>query len=136
MDDTRSDLTHGQNRPQQEESKHPDEWRRDLEPNRMAGQNLGPRSVEREVPIPTAFDLKALHQILPELTDDELRQIPILSAGTRLEQGATYLLLGNDAREQIRAMGSMEVPADRYVVPKDRVPYPLWNRLLGVDRPG
>ena len=136
MDDTRGEPSKGQHKPQHESTQPNDEWRRDLEPNRMAGQNIGPASREREVPIPTAFDLKALHQLLPDLTDDELRQIPILRPGTRLEQGATYLILRNDTREQIRAMGSMEVPPDQYVVPKDRVPYTLWNRLLGVDRTG
>jgi len=111
----------------QTEQKHPDEWNRDLNPDRLAGQNIGsassaaPDRMNR-----TAYDVKPVHRALRDMADDELKQIPILEAGTRLQQGATYLDLERGA---FTATAEMSVHTDQNVVPKDGVHYETWNRL-------
>jgi hypothetical protein len=141
--ETKSNKTESHNRPQAEmeakpqtEQKHPDQWERDLNPNRMAGQNIGERSADREQGLPTAYDVKEVHRALnDQFIDDELKQIPILPEGQRLQQGATYLDLSDAERREFTATGEMAAePGNRYV-PKTEVPYSLWNRLRGVENP-
>jgi hypothetical protein len=116
---------------------HPrDAWQRELDPEMMAGRNYdleGPHP-EKQNP-PTAYDLKGLHRRLDEFTDDELQRIPVLPAGSRLEQGATYLDLGESHPREFTATAGMEAGPDNRYVPKTEVGYPLWNRLLGVRNP-
>lgn len=120
----------------QTEKKHPDQWERDLNPDRMAGQNIGERSADREQGLPSAYDDKDVHRSLhDQFADDELKRIPVLPAGQRLQQGATYLDLRDPEREEFTATGEMSAGADNRYVPKDEVPYSLWNRLRGVDDP-
>jgi hypothetical protein len=116
-------------------SQHPDEWRRDLNPDSAAGQNHGPRGSLREKDAPTAYDLKDLHRRMRELPDDELKQIPVVPAGARLEQGATYIDLASGAVEEFTATGQMEAGRGHCYVPKSEVDYELWNRLIGVTDP-
>ena len=80
----------------------------------------------------TAFDVKPVHRALDGLNDEELKQIPVLEAGTRLQQGATYLDL---ARGEFTATGEMAVGSGQKVVPKDGVHYDTWNKLVGRERP-
>ena len=112
-----------------------DEWDETLHPDRLAGQNAGP-AAEREVATRSAHDTKEVHRALSGFTDDELRQIPILPAGARLQQGATYVDLAAARREEIRASGGLSAHPGHYWVPKDRVPYTIWNRLIGEPKPG
>ena len=119
----------------QKQVKHPDEYQDDLSPNRMAGQNVGPDVVDRVRPIPTAYDAKQLHRALDDFTDDELKQIPILPVGERLQQGATYIDLAENRPSEFKSTGGAEARAGHFLVPKDRVPYEIWNRLVGKDRP-
>jgi hypothetical protein len=115
---------------------HPPEWAGDLEPDRMAGQNIGLPSEEREIGLATAYDVRQVHRALADrFQDDELRQIPLLRDGQRLQQGATYVELGQGEPREFTATGGMEASAGRAYVPKDRVPYPLWNRLIGIENP-
>jgi hypothetical protein len=116
----------------QTEQKHPDEWARDLNPDRMSGQNIGGVAEEHERMTPTAYDVKSVHRALSGFRDDELKQIPILDPGTRLRQGATYLDLTRG--EPITATGQMEAAPEQKLVPKDGVHYEIWNKLLGQDR--
>jgi hypothetical protein len=118
----------------QTEQKHPDEWNRDLNPDRMAGQNIGQVPEGREAGR-TAFDVKDLHRSLDGFNDAELKQIPVLESGTRLRQGATYLELKPEGGGQFTATGDMAVAADQAVVAKERVPYELWNKLTGEEKP-
>jgi hypothetical protein len=113
----------------QGERKHPDEWADTLNPNRMAGQNVGPAD-EREVAVQTAYDVKEIHRALQGFRDDELKQVPILPVGSRLQQGATYVDLADDDREEIKPTGGLAAERGHYWVPKDRVPYEIWNRLV------
>jgi hypothetical protein len=118
----------------QTERKHSDEWAGDLSPNRMAGQNAGVRSAERERGQRTAKDDKIVHgQLANDLTDDELHQVPILSEGQRLQQGGVYVDLNDDARKEFTATGDMIAAAGRRITSKAEVPYEIWNRLIGVQ---
>jgi hypothetical protein len=112
----------------QEEKKHPEGWERDLSPNRMQGQNIGPRHLEGHNRR-TAADIKELTQTLSEFHHDELKDIPIVPIGTRLEQGAVYLDLRNSPRI-VRATAEMVAQNENLYVPKAEIPYVIWNRLL------
>jgi hypothetical protein len=83
----------------------------------------------------TAFDIKDVHDALRGFSDDELKQIPLMPEGARLEEGATYLDLTDPIPTEITAHGVMEAgPGQRYVA-KTEVDHELWNRLRGVDDP-
>src|SRR5438874_6899933 len=112
---------------------HPDGWRNDLNPNRMAGQNVGLENPHPEHTSRTAYDVKEVHRLLEGITDDGLKQIPVLWEGTRLEQGATYVDLHDPQRREFTATGNMVAGRDTWFVPKDGVDYELWNRLIGVQ---
>lgn len=113
-----------------------DEWDQDLRPNSMAGQNIGPDPAGVEERGGTAYDLKPLHRMLSGIADDDLKQIPVLPEGAHLQQGATYIDLCNNQPEEFTATGDMMAERGHYFIPKDKVPYPLWNLLTGKDRSG
>src|SRR5687768_7471598 len=83
----------------------------------------------------TAFDVKDVHDALRGFTDDELKQIPILPEGARLEEGATYLDLTDPVPTEITAHGVMRAEGSHRYVPKTEVDHELWNRLRGIDDP-
>jgi hypothetical protein len=112
---------------------HPDGWRDELNPNRMAGQNVGLDNPHPEQASRTAYDVKDAHRLLSDITDVGLKQIPALPVGARLEQGATYMDLHD--RREFTATGDMSVGPDNWYVPKDATDYTLWNRLRGVTTP-
>jgi hypothetical protein len=116
-------------------NKHPEKYRQDLNPNAMAGQNIGVAGAHPEKSSRTAYDIKPLHNRLQHLLDDDLKQIRVLPEGARLEQGATYIDLNDLDRGEFTATGDMEVGRDNYYVPKTEVHYLLWNLLVGVDNP-
>jgi hypothetical protein len=62
--------------------------------------------------------------------DDELKQIPVLPRGHRLEQGARYFDIC-EGRE-FTALADQKVERDDCVIAKADVPYELWNRLRRV----
>lgn len=128
--DTKSDNTEATRKPQMEQ-KHPDAWQRDLNPDHMRGQNIGVHSAEPEIGIRTAHELKGVHRALDDIPDDDLKQIPILREGARLQQGSTYMDLADADRREFTATGDIEVEAEHLYVPKARIPYQLWNRLRG-----
>jgi hypothetical protein len=113
---------------------HPDEWRADLNADPQADQNRGqPRAWVEHAR--TAYEHKEAHRRLEALSDDELRTIPIVPPGERLQQGAVYIdLRSHDCRE-FKARGDMEAGEGNLYVPKSEVDYQLWNRLIGVDTP-
>jgi hypothetical protein len=116
-------------------NKHPEEYKRDLNPNALAGQNIGTAGAHPEKSARTAYDLKPLHNRLNHLLDDDLKQIRILPEGARLEQGATYFDLKHPERGEITATGDMAAGGDNWYAAKDSVHYNLWNLLIGVDNP-
>jgi hypothetical protein len=113
------------------EKKHPDEWENDLNPHRLAGQNIGARADE-EARYQYASEVKDLVRQLQDFTLDELREVPVLLAATRLQQGATYIDLRDPARTVFTATGDMMATADTWFVPKSATPYMYWNRLIGI----
>lgn len=128
--------THSTDKPQTSTAnQHPEEWRQDLNPHAMAGQNLGAAGPQMASPTPTAYEVKAAHRQLSNFSDEELKRIRILPAGTRLEQGATYVDLKNPAQGEFTARGDMEAGPDAWYVAKSDTDYLLWNRLLGVTNP-
>jgi hypothetical protein len=110
---------------------HPDEFRADLNPDYRAGQNDGSQNEQ----LRTAYDIKELHQQNSDLRDDELKQIPVLEEGTRLEQGATYYDLRHPERGIFTAMAGMAAAPDNWYVPKTRIGYDLWNLITGESQP-
>jgi hypothetical protein len=121
---------------QQAATQHPEEWRRDLNPNHLAGQNIGVLSDEKTRGDRTAFNVRKQGWVVGDLDDNELQQIPVVAAGTRLQQGATYIDLKAEPLHEFTATGDMAVGKEDAFAPKDRVPYEIWNRLLGEEKPG
>lgn len=76
-----------------------------------------------------------MHVILADLTDDELRSITVLPAGTHLEQGAKYINLMHLEQGEFVATSDMVAGVDNYYVPKKETDYVLWNRLNQIDVP-
>lgn len=115
----------------------PDEWQQDLNPQPEAGVNYGLKGPhpEKDGEISTAYDIKQLHRRLHDYTSSELKQIPVLPQGSRLEQGAKYIDLNHPEQGEFTAMGSMVAEEDNSFVPKTEVDYQLWNRLTGVQSP-
>ncbi len=82
----------------------------------------------------TAFHLrKRGHTVRGD--DDELKQVPLVPDGTRLQQGATYVDLSEESPREFTARGDMEAGPGHAYVPKDQVPYEIWNRLIGEEKP-
>jgi hypothetical protein len=132
--DTKGEMS-GSERVPQQESKHPADVEARLNPGHMAGQNVGPSHMERELAIPTAYDVKDVHRALADqFTDDDLKQIPILPSGTPLEQGATYVDLAASPREEFKTNAGRRTEDGQFFVPKNKTPYEIWNRLLGRER--
>ncbi len=111
---------------------HPEEWRKDLNPNANAGQNYGD---SEEQNAPTAHESGELRRMLSDFTKDELKRILVLPPGSRLEQGATYIDLAAPNRNEFTAEGNIEAGPDNYFVPKSQVDYQIWNRLIGITTP-
>ena len=114
---------------------HPEEWREDLNPNANAGQNYGTAGTEASEQTRTMYDIKDLHNAFDGISDDELKRVPVLAPGTRLQQGATYIDLQTPDRAEFKALGAMEARDTNWYVPKSEVDYQVWNRLIGVTNP-
>jgi hypothetical protein len=117
-------------------AKHPDALQNDLSPNHLAGQNLGVASEAATPASRTAFNLRKQGWELAGLDDNELKQIPVLDTGARLQQGATYVDLAAEQPQEFTATGDIAAADGHAYAPKDRVPYEIWNRLLGEEKPG
>jgi hypothetical protein len=114
---------------------HPTDWK-DIPADEQ--EDLHPDSQELE---PgrfglTAQEIKDLQRgWLRGLTNEQLKEIPVVPVGSRLRQGATYLDLNDPQRRPFTAMGGMVADETNYYVPKDDIDYTLWNRLIGVTNP-
>lgn len=112
------------------------EWHEDLHPNTDTVEDDLAQGVAPGKRGLTAEAIKQLQQgSLRELTDEQLREIPVLPVGSHLRQGATYLDLSDPQRKPFTAMGNMTAEEGHYYVPKDNIDYTLWNRLTGVTNP-
>lgn len=115
----------------QEKRKHPDKWERDLNAERLEGQNLGSRRVD-EVSERSAADLKEFADVLSSFRRDELKQIAIVPAGMRLKQGAVYLDLNNPRLGPITATADLSAGRNNLYIAKAELPYEYWNRLMAI----
>jgi hypothetical protein len=116
-------------------SQHPEEYRRDLNPEAGAGENTGNANVGGEESLHTLADVQEAREKLKGFPKDALRQIPVVPEGERLKQGATYIDLRNGEPKEFTATGEMRATKDHWYVPKTDTDYQLWNGLLGVDNP-
>jgi hypothetical protein len=114
--------------------KHPEPYQHDLNPDAMAGQNIGLGETQPSKEAPTAYDVKPVHRQLQGFSAAALKLLRILPEGSRLEQGATYIDLGNLAVGEFTATGEMHAGRNNWLVAKKEVPYELWNRLRGEER--
>jgi hypothetical protein len=119
----------------QEQEKHPPEWRGDLNPERMEGQNIGASSKHNGPLARTAADIDVLAGRLTGLARDELLQIPIVAAGTKLKQGAVYLDMRIPSPVPFTATANITATDMNYYAPKAEIPYELWNRLVATMGP-
>src|SRR4051812_22695042 len=106
---------------QQARQKHPDEWQQDLNPNHLAGQNVGTEAAAGHTSERTAFHLRKNGMDLRG-SDDDLKQVPLVAHGDRLQQGATYVDLMQGTPEEFTARGDMSADPGHAYAPKDRVP--------------
>ena len=111
-----------------------EDYSEDLNPDEFAGEDHGPQGNFSTFGL-TAADIKELRNTLADLTDDELKNIPIVPLGSRLEQGAKYIDLQHLEQGEFVATASMVSDEDHYYVPKKETDYLLWNRLNQVDTP-
>lgn len=114
-------------------SQQTDDFTDDLRPDNLAGEDHG-QGLALEVGL-SAYDVKELHGKLADLTDDELKDIPVVQIGSRLEQGAKYIDLQHLERGEFVATAGMVADEDHYYVPKKTTDYVLWNRLNQVTIP-
>jgi hypothetical protein len=119
--------------PRSSDSMESNSYREELNPDNRAGMNYDLKGPHPEKKAHTAYDVKEAHRRLQGLSDEELKQIPILPTGSRLEQGATYINLKDEQPTEFTATSDMEAKDGGWFVPKSEVGYPLWNRLIGVD---
>ncbi len=117
----------------QPKDREPDSFDEVLHPHRNAGINHEERGANPERDAPNAEILTQVHNIVPELTNDELRRIVVLQPGDRLEQGATYIDLRSPNRIEFTADAGMTATRDNLFVPKSVTEYELWNKLRGVN---
>lgn len=116
-------------------SGHDDQWREDLNPNFLAGQNHGVLDPHPGRGSHTLYDYKDIQRQLHGLSDAELKRIPVMPVGSRLAQGATYIDLYDQNAQPFTATGNMTATEDNLFIPKEDVDYLLWNQLTGVQNP-
>ena len=110
----------------------PEDYQRDLTPEFLELGNRGLSGPPPETPTRTAYAIKSLSQEFGDMTDDELKQIPVLAEGTPLEEGAKYIDLRDPDHQEFAAHGRMVASSDNWYVAKSSVDYVLWNTLRGV----
>lgn len=135
MPDIRKDDLPSMDPKPQMDARHPPLQSDDLNPDRMHGQNIGAGAGDVNPGVRNAAQVKKLTRNLDGFTKDELREIPVLPDGARLEQGAVYVDLLDPERRPFQATGDDRAPPERCLVPKAETPYPYWNRLIGIDDP-
>lgn len=107
----------------------------DLNPDFLEGENYGLQGPHPEKTAHTAYDVKGAHDQLAAIPDEDLKKVPIMPAGSRLEQGATYIDLRQSNCQEFTATGNMVAEPSNWYVPKGAVPYWVWNRVIGVQNP-
>lgn len=121
----------------QPKDQQPDSFDHDLHPNMNAGVNDVTTGANPEQDAPVAFDMKEIHELLPNLNNDELKRIVIMPEGSKLKQGATYIDLRHGDRGEFKVERPEEVgpPNFNLFIPKSETDYEVWNKLRGVTDP-
>jgi len=119
----------------QAKDREPDSFDADLHPNPNAGINDARLGANPKQDAPSAHDITALRNALPDFDDAELRRISVLRPGDTLEQGATYIDLRDMQRGEWTAERPADVGPDDLFVAKQVTDYQIWNRLRGIDDP-
>jgi hypothetical protein len=112
-----------------------EEFARDLEVSQRPAAEMGLGEASPPGSGFTAASIKAMHTILADLTNDELRSITIIPTGTRLEEGAQYIDLNHLENGAFVADARMIAGPEHYYVAKKDTGYVLWNRLNQVENP-
>lgn len=86
---------------------------------------------DQTLPASTDHELKG---DFADLTGDELGRLSVIQAGTRLEQGATYIDLNDLVGGPFTALGGHEVGPDDRLVAKRQTDYELWDKVVGRGR--
>jgi hypothetical protein len=115
--------------------KHPEELRDDLNPDALAGQNIGSEAEHPERAGPLLHDVKEAHTRFAGFSADELKRIRLVPPGSRLLNDATYIDLNDPERREFTATGEMEIGDGAMIVAKADTDYELWNRLRQVSDP-
>lgn len=103
-----------------------DSFDRDLHGDDRAGQHAGPSDTRNY----TAYDVKELHEKMADFDNGELKRIPVLAHGERLEQGGIYLDLSAKENGPLTAHGGLVSDDPHLYVPKAQCDYELWNKLI------
>jgi hypothetical protein len=121
----------------QPKDQQPDSFDHDLHPNINAGVNDVTVGANPELDAITAYDMKEIHDLLPNFNDDELKRIVIMPEGSVLKQGATYLDLRHAGRGEIKVERPEQVgpPNLNLFIPKTETDYEAWNKLRGITDP-
>lgn len=107
----------------------------DLNPAFLDGVNYGMLGPHSERDGRTLYDYKDIQRQLQGLSNAELKRIPVMPEGSRLEQGATYVDLYDQNARPFTATANIAAGPDNLFVPKSDTDYTLWNRLIGVTNP-
>ena len=103
----------------------------DLRPHEHSGENSGLASEPSDRELRRAYDIKELHEMLPNFQSDDLKNLVVLAEGTRCEQGATYYDIKHPQDGVFKARADMVADAGNYLVPKSQIDFELWNKLIG-----
>lgn len=100
-----------------------DEFAHDLE-----GAPAGaPHGHEHESAV--AVEDKRVHELLPDLADDELARLSILQTGARLEEGGVYIDLNELDRGPFTASAGLDADEHARLVAKRDTDHEMWRRL-------
>ncbi len=89
-----------------------------------------------------ASDDKELRTEMPDLNADDLKRLSILTVGTRLDQGSTYVDLNALESGPFKALGDQSAGEDNRYVAKRDTDHEMWDRVVGqgrsasIERPG
>ncbi len=121
----------------QPKDQQPDSFDHDLHPNLNAGVNDVTTGANPELEATTAYEMKEIHELLPNFNDDELKRMVIMPEGSVLKQGATYFDLRHAGRGEVKVERPEHVgpPNLNLFIPKSETDYELWNKLRGITDP-
>ncbi len=103
----------------------------DLHPHNRSGQNDSPDRNEGRSAYLLKENESTMHPRLQMLPVQELKQIPVLDTGTRLQEGAAYLDLRNLDSGAFQGMNNREVGPDDLFTAKSHLDHEQFAYLTG-----